>query len=253
MHHSYFLKLILPTLLALTTAAPLTQRNTILNEFLTNLLKYLPAINTTINDATSIITDLDTLLAKLVGAKTTQNQLISASTSGSSCAEWTLIWARGTSEPGNMGVLVGPPLVWALQDIVGTNGLTIQGVNSYSASVAGYLAGGDASGSANMASLITQAHKSCPNTKLIAAGYSQGCQVTHNAISQLDAATAAWIDKVLLFGDPDNGQAIPHVNAANVYTVCHPGDDICLNGDLILVPHLTYAENVAAAAAFATA
>jgi hypothetical protein len=38
-----------------------------------------------------------------------------------------------------------------------------------------------------------------------------------------------------------------------VYTVCHSGDDICLNGDFILVPHLTYAENVVAAAAFATA
>ena len=50
----------------------------------------------------------------------------------------------------------------------------------------------------------------------------------------------------------DDGQAIPHVDSSKVYTVCHSGDDICLNGDLILVPHLTYAANVAAAAAFAT-
>lgn len=134
--------------LALTQATPLPleQRNTVLNEFLSDLLEYLPDINTTINDATTIITDLDSVLAALIGANTTENQL----TSGGSCAEYTLIWARGTSEPGNMGVLVGPPLVWALQAIVGTSGLTIQGVNDYSASVDGYLEGGDPSGSSNM-------------------------------------------------------------------------------------------------------
>ena len=32
----------------------------------------------------------------------------------------------------------------------------------------------------------------------------------------------------------------------------HDEDDICLNGDLVLPAHLTYAENVAAAAAFIT-
>lgn len=42
----------------------------------------------------------------------------------------------------------------------------------------------------------------CPNTKLIASGYSQGCQIVHHAISQLDATTASWISSVLLFGDP---------------------------------------------------
>lgn len=257
MRQSTYLRLLTsPLLLALTsTATPipvpaLEKRNTLLNEFLADLLEYLPAINTTINAATSLVTDLDNVLAGLLHATTTQNQLLSAS--AGSCAEYTLIWARGTSEPGNMGVLVGPPLVWALQDIVGTNGLTIQGVNSYSASVDGYLEGGDPSGSSNMASLISQAHSLCPKTKLIAAGYSQGCQVTHNAIAKLDATTASWIDSVLLFGDPDDGQAIPHVDSSKVYTVCHSGDDICLNGDLILVPHLTYAANVAAAAAFAT-
>lgn len=48
----------------------------------------------------------------------------------------------------------------------------------------------------------------------------------------------------------DNGKALPNVAANKVDTYCHAGDDICLNGDLVLVPHLTYAENAAAAAAF---
>ena len=42
----------------------------------------------------------------------------------------------------------------------------------------------------------------CPDTKLVASGYSQGAQIVHNAIGQLPAETAAWISKVVLFGDP---------------------------------------------------
>ncbi len=38
--------------------------------------------------------------------------------------------------------------------------------------------------------------------------------------------------------------------ASKVDVYCHAGDNICVNGDLILIPHLTYAENAAAAAAF---
>lgn len=48
----------------------------------------------------------------------------------------------------------------------------------------------------------------------------------------------------------DDGQAIPNVAASKVDTYCHVDDDICLNGDLVLPAHLTYAENAAAAAAF---
>ncbi len=48
----------------------------------------------------------------------------------------------------------------------------------------------------------------------------------------------------------DNGKALPHVASSKVDTYCHVGDDICLNGDLVLPPHLTYGENAAAAAAF---
>jgi len=48
----------------------------------------------------------------------------------------------------------------------------------------------------------------------------------------------------------DDGQALLNVASSKVDTYCHAGDDICLNGDLVLVPHLTYAENAAAAAAF---
>lgn len=52
------------------------------------------------------------------------------------------------------------------------------------------------------ASLITSAKEKCPNTKLVVSGYSQGGQVIHMATAQLSAATAAFINKVVIFGDP---------------------------------------------------
>lgn len=127
----------------------------------------------------------------------------------------------------------------------------------------------DWSDSVIRANQIQQAYSACPNTKLIASGYSQGCQVVHNAISQLPAETASWISSVLLFGDPgrpisyhpssdvltiaDDGQAIPNVDSSKVDTYCHEGDDICQDGLLILPAHLTYAEDVSSAAQFAVA
>lgn len=48
----------------------------------------------------------------------------------------------------------------------------------------------------------------------------------------------------------DNGTAIPGISADKVLTYCHVGDDICTFGDLILIPHLTYALQAEAAAAF---
>ncbi|KUJ23206.1 carbohydrate esterase family 5 protein, partial [Mollisia scopiformis] len=225
----------------------LIERNTPLNEFLTILLDNIPDISGDISDVVGVLTDFEALLADLTGEQTTYNELGS-----SACAEYTVIFARGTTEPGNVGILVGPPFFEALESAVGSGNLVIQGVNDYSASIAGYIEGGDPTGSAEMATQIESAYSLCPNTKLIASGYSQGGQIIHNAIGELPADVASWISKVVIFGDPetDDGQALPNVDASKVDTYCHVGDDICLNGDLILPPHLTYAENAAAAAAF---
>ena len=58
-----------------------------------------------------------------------------------------------------------------------------------------------------------------------------------------------WKEDLMLM-KTDDGKALPNVAASKVDTYCHDGDNICVNGDLILLPHLTYAENAAAAAAF---
>jgi cutinase len=83
----------------------------------------------------------------------TYNQLID----GTPCRAVTLIYARGTSQQGNVGdpAAVGPLFFNALVQRIGTGNLAVQGV-TYSASIAGFLAGGDAAGSRTMASLTAQ-------------------------------------------------------------------------------------------------
>ena len=132
------------SIVGLTLASPIVERNTPLNSFLTLLLDHIPAIDGTITAVVGILTTFENLLALLTGEQTTYNEL------GGTCKTYTVIFARGTTEPGNVGILTGPPLFDALRDVVGKSALTIQGVNDYTASIAGYLAGGDSAGSAMM-------------------------------------------------------------------------------------------------------
>ena len=77
----------------------------------------------------------------------TRNDIVN----GLPCKNFTLIFARGTFETGNMGGLVGPPFEQALVSMLGSAQVAVQGVNNYPADVAGFLAGGSATGSQNMA------------------------------------------------------------------------------------------------------
>lgn len=58
-----------------------------------------------------------------------------------------------TLEDGNIGGIVGPPFVAALKSKLGASNVAVQGVNNYPADIPGFLAGGSATGSANMASV----------------------------------------------------------------------------------------------------
>ncbi len=122
----------------------LAERETDLNAFLSLLLDHLPAIDGTLTAISGILTTFQGFLALVSGKKTTYNQL------ASSCKPYTVVFARGTVEPGNVGILVGPPFFDALKAKVGSAALALQGVNDYKASIAGYLAGGDVKGSVNM-------------------------------------------------------------------------------------------------------
>lgn len=128
---------------------------------------------------------------------TTQNDLQQAN----NCAQNIVIFARGTTEAGNVGSLTGPPFFQALAQQVGPENLAVQGVE-YPANVQGFLAGGDANGAQTMAQLTQQAVQQCPQSKVIISGYSQGCQLAHTAAAMLPADVSSKVAGAVLFGDP---------------------------------------------------
>ncbi|MCJ1458959.1 hypothetical protein MMC28_009336 [Mycoblastus sanguinarius] len=173
-------------------------------------------------------------------------------TNDAPCKALTVIFARGTSEPGNVGTVAGPPFFEALQSAVGANMVALQGVN-YSASWDGAFEGGDPTGSSTMASLVGQAIKQCPDTKVVLSGYSQGAQLVHNSAKQLSSALTADISSVIVFGDPDNGQAVGSIPTSKVDSFCASGDTVCDGAGIgagITSAHLTYGQDADQAAAF---
>lgn len=109
------------------------------------------------------------IIPRQLATSNTENGLTDA-TGNTSCKAMTVIFARGTTEAGNVGTLSGPPFFANLSMMVGENNLAVQGVD-YPASIQGFLAGGDANGSKLMAQLVGQAQTKCPDTKVVMSGY----------------------------------------------------------------------------------
>ncbi|PSN65531.1 cutinase precursor [Corynespora cassiicola Philippines] len=177
----------------------------------------------------------------------TQNDVVDGA-----CKPVTILFARGTSEQGNMGSLVGPPFVQAVGQMAGVDNVAVQGID-YPADTAGFFAGGDAGGSTLMAQMVGRVMAACPNTNLVMSGYSQGGQIVHNAAEMLSADQSAFVKSAVIFGDPDNGKPVGAIAASRTKVICHDGDKICDGEALILEPHLTYSMNAKEAAAFVMA
>lgn len=116
-----------------------------INDILAWITSLFP-VNVTLEAAASVIEAADTALATALGYMTTYEQL-----SNGQCGDVTLIFARGTDEPGNVGALVGPEFYAALEGAVGSGtSVVFQGVDDYDATVTEYLEGGSTTGAADM-------------------------------------------------------------------------------------------------------
>ncbi|KAF2854470.1 carbohydrate esterase family 5 protein [Plenodomus tracheiphilus IPT5] len=185
-------------------------------------------------------------LASAALSSSTQNDV----TGGGACKAITILFARGTTEIGNMGTIAGPPFASAVGRLMGgAANVAVQGIE-YPASVPGFLAGGDRAGSTLMAQMVGQVREKCPDTALVMAGYSQGGQLVHNAADMLSAQDSDFVSSAVIFGDPDNGDAVGKVLAANTKIICATGDLICAGQAVILAPHLSYGRNADEAAQF---
>jgi hypothetical protein len=93
------------------------------------------------------------------------------------CKSNILIFAKGTTETGEMGITVGPLLKLALQgaqwSVVGVN-YPADFDGNYCAGLPGGMAGKE---------LLESAAAKCPNAKLFLSGYSQGAMSVRNALA----------------------------------------------------------------------
>lgn len=113
-----------------------------INALLAVVAKLFP-VSIAIQSIDGLISAAEQTLAAVLDIETTQS-------AGAGCASMTVVFARGTTEAGNVGALVGPSFFDAIRDKLGSAAsLAVQGVD-YPADIPGFLAGGSAAGSKTM-------------------------------------------------------------------------------------------------------
>jgi len=98
---------------------------------------------------------------------------VATDSAADSCTPYILLYARGTTESGDLGLTVGPALKSGL---AGDKNWSVRGINSrdgYDASLAGIYCIGMGGGMACKDVLAKEAAR-CPNSKFVTSGYSQG-------------------------------------------------------------------------------
>jgi cutinase len=156
------------------------------------------------------------------------------------CPDAEVVFARGTNEPPGMG-RVGDAFVGSLRQQTGGMNIGTYGVN-YAASKL-QLHGGD--GANDVINHVKQTVSSCPNTKIVLGGYSQGATVIDivagvpiggiNFGSSLPPEYANNVAAVVTFGDVADraGGSLPTQSAlfgSKAIDLCNPNDPICHAG-----------------------
>lgn len=161
------------------------------------------------------------------------------------CPDVEVVFARGTGEPVGPG---GPGQ--AFFDSL-TAQLPGKSVNLYPVnypSTADYADSAHA-GADDAVARVQGTAATCPNTKIVLGGYSQGAGVMDMTSHRLSPQVANHVAAVALFGNPQSSYAkslsdnqIPPINPSyspRTIDICLPGDDICAEGGSIIA-HLGY-------------
>jgi len=178
--------------------------------------------------------------AELHKRQSTQNEVKSGA-----CKKVAFIFARASTELGNMGTSMGPIVCTGLKKNF-NNDVACQGVGGpYSAGLADNVmpAGTTAGAITEATSMFTTASSKCPGAILVAGGYSQGTAVMMNSISKLPAATKSKVAGVVLFGYTKNGQTkgtIPDYPKEKIAVYCSSGDGVCSGALLVTIGHFSY-------------
>jgi cutinase len=176
----------------------------------------------------------------------------SAAAEGDGCPDVEVVFARGTWEPPGPGA-TGQAFIDALTGRLQGRTVEVYGVD-YPASLDFARA---ADGVADAANKVMSLANSCPSTKIVVGGYSQGAAIA--AYITLDApppgyslppgingpmpaSTARHVAAIVLFGKPSNGfldlvdRNAPPITIGHLYTgktidLCAPQDPVCSSGE----------------------
>ncbi|WYZ43266.1 hypothetical protein EsH8_VI_000965 [Colletotrichum jinshuiense] len=186
-------------------------------------------------------------------SSSTRNELESGSSSA--CPKVIYIFARASTEPGNMGISAGPIVGDALESRYGASQVWVQGVGGpYSADLASnfIVPAGTSRVAINEAKrLFTLANTKCPNSAIVAGGYSQGTAVMASSISELSSTIQNQIKGVVLFGYTKNLQnlgRIPNFSTSKTQIYCDIADAVCYGTLFILPAHFLYQTDAALSA-----
>jgi len=143
--------------------------------------------------------------------------------------------------------------------------VTTMGVK-YPASIAGATSGAinpaGAEGAKDMTAKAKQVMSSCPQSKIVLSGYSQGAEQVHGALQKANLGTdGAKIAAAVTYGDPMAGERTKMLGGwgclpeDRTSVFCNKGDGVCTGQFSISAAHLSYTSNgdIAKGAAFAVA
>jgi cutinase len=170
------------------------------------------------------------------------------------CSDAEVVFARGTGEPPGVGG-TGQAFIDSLTAQVSGRSVGVYPVN--------YPATDDYINSAKAGAADAVAHvqsvvASCPNTKMVLGGYSQGAAVMDLTTNELPARVGGHVAAVALFGNPSSTYArqlgadqFPPISSAyqaKTDAICVPDDMICAEGGNMLA-HLSYVPDATSQAA----
>ncbi|KAK0372613.1 cutinase [Colletotrichum paranaense] len=158
------------------------------------------------------------------------------------CKDVVMVFARGSTEIGNMGTICGPQTA---NNVKGQfSSVAVEGVDYAAGLSTNFLPGGaDPAGVAEMKRIIGEVNSQCPNSMMVVGGYSQGAAVTHRAVEDLPQAQKDQIVAAFMFGDTQNTQdkaQIPNFPKSKTKIICAQGDAVCKGTLTILPAHLSY-------------
>jgi cutinase len=152
------------------------------------------------------------------------------------CSDAEVVFARGTSEPPGVGG-VGQAFVDALRSKVGGRSVGVYAVdypasNDFATSVP--------AGANDASAHVRNTAASCPNTRMVLGGYSQGAAVIDTITETMPPDVANHVAAVAVFGNPKSAfartlsagplPAISPLYVPKTIDLCVPGDLICSDG-----------------------